>query len=437
MVILSGGSFLYAQNLNLTSGQMFAEYAHSELKKFSFGNFSVDKHGRYIIEPEKGCAAWETLNFPINESGDYSIEAVLEQIKRKDNNYYSMYGILFGYKDTENYYEVLLSDNGKFCYRYIINGIWVNVIDWTYSKSIRQGNSINKIKIWKHNQTLYIAINGQLVASPDALSFFGEQIGFYTQVKGAYALWNLKIEQSSNLISSTGTNQTTQTSNTQTSSSTQTTDQVQIAGSGTGFAIDKRGYFATNYHVVDSASAIGLCLQINGEWQSFSAKVIRTDPTNDIAIIKIDDERFTPFKDLPYSFSYEAEDIASEVFTLGYPWVQVMGTDVKYTSGVINSRTGIQGDPTHYQISAHIDHGNSGGPLFNSKGQIIAITDSGLDKALFGDVNYAVKSMYLKSLIDASGIDIQLPNDQSIIGKSRPEQIKEISPFVALILIAK
>ena len=112
-----------------------------------------------------------------------------------------------------------------------------------------------------------------------------------------------------------------------------------------------------------------------------------------------------------------------------------MGSDVKYTAGTINSKTGIQGDPTHYQISAHIDHGNSGGPMFNSKGSIIGITDSGLDKAEFGDVNYAIKSSYLKSLVDALPVKLNLPNDKTIANLSRVEQIKRISKYTALILV--
>ncbi|MBP9990197.1 MAG: trypsin-like peptidase domain-containing protein [Bacteroidales bacterium] len=220
-------------------------------------------------------------------------------------------------------------------------------------------------------------------------------------------------------------------------SSTNSIGQMQIVGSGTGFAIDKRGYFVTNHHVIDGAGAIGICIQKNGEWVSYNGKVIKTDPTNDIAIIKIDDEDFKEFNNIPYSFSYESEDVAAEIFTLGYPRVDVMGTDVKYTTGVINSRTGIQGDPTHYQISAHIDHGNSGGPLFNTKGHVIGITDSGLDKAKFGDVNYSVKSMYIKALVESLPIKLQLPNDSRITNMSRSEQIKTISPYVALILIAQ
>lgn len=212
-------------------------------------------------------------------------------------------------------------------------------------------------------------------------------------------------------------------------------DKVSIDASGTGFVVDKRGYLATNYHVTENAKGIYVCLQKDGLWKSYNAILVKDDPTNDLAIIKIDDEEFVHFPSLPYNFTTEVEDVAADIYTLGYPRVNVMGTDIKYTAGAINSKTGIQGDPTHYQISAHTDHGNSGGPMFNTKGAIIGITDSGLDKAKYGDVNYAIKSSYLKSLVDALPVKLDLPHDFSIEKLSRVEQIKILSKYTALILI--
>lgn len=205
--------------------------------------------------------------------------------------------------------------------------------------------------------------------------------------------------------------------------------------SGTGFIIDKRGFLATNHHVTKGAKEIYACLQQDGIWKSYHAVIVKNDPTNDLSIIKIDDMEFSQFTSLPYNFTVEVQDVASEIYTLGYPQVQIMGTEVKYTSGTINSKSGIQDDPTHYQISAHIDHGNSGGPMFNTKGQIVGITDSGLNKSEYGDVNYAIKSSYLKSLVDSLPVKLELPHDNSIEKLSRVEQIKILSKYTALILI--
>ena len=221
----------------------------------------------------------------------------------------------------------------------------------------------------------------------------------------------------------------------ETASTQKVDDGISIDASGTGFVIDKRGFLATNHHVTKGARGIYVCLQKDGAWKSYNAILVKNDPINDLSIIRIDDPGFVQFTSLPYNFSIDIQDVASDIFTLGYPQVHIMGTEVKYTAGSINSKSGIQGDPTHYQISAHIDHGNSGGPMFNSKGTIIGITDSGLDKAEFGDVNYAIKSSYLKSLVDALPVKLELPHDNSIEKLSRVEQIKVLSKYTALILI--
>ncbi len=245
-------------------------------------------------------------------------------------------------------------------------------------------------------------------------------------------------EQAKNALARLGVSESDEAQQTPTNTTTQPTtkeDDMPIDISGTGFLIDKRGYLATNNHVTKGAKGIFVCLNIDGVWKSYNAVLVKSDPTNDLSIIRIEDSEFKQFPSLPYNFTTEVEEVASDIYTLGYPQVHIMGTEVKYTTGAINSKSGVQGDPTHYQISAHIDHGNSGGPMFNSKGTIIGITDSGLDKAEFGDVNYAIKSSYLKSLVDALPVKLELPHDTSIEKLSRVEQIKVLSKFTALILI--
>ena len=55
------------------------------------------------------------------------------------------------------------------------------------------------------------------------------------------------------------------------------------------------------------------------EINSFNAKVIKVDKTNDLAIIKIDDPKFSNLRTVPYNFKTESVDIGAEVFALGYP----------------------------------------------------------------------------------------------------------------------
>ncbi len=74
-----------------------------------------------------------------------------------------------------------------------------------------------------------------------------------------------------------------------------------------------------------------------------------------------------------------------------------MGNEIKFTDGKISSKSGFQGDITTYQISVPIQPGNSGGPLFDEKGNLVGITSSGVNKQLADNANYAIKTSYLVS----------------------------------------
>ena len=209
-------------------------------------------------------------------------------------------------------------------------------------------------------------------------------------------------------------------------------------GNGTGFFIDNRGYIATNYHVIEEANDIEVEFYRNEQKQVYKAEVIQSDRQNDLAVLKIKDKAFRPFSNIPYNFRTNVVEVGTSVFALGYPMaMSVMGTEIKFTDGKISSRTGLQGDATVYQISVPIQPGNSGGPLFDSKCNLIGVTSSTLKRDVFQteNVNYAIKSTYLRNLVDALPVKLSLPNDRSISDFSLTEQIQELSDYVVLIKI--
>ena len=435
---------VHAQGLNLSNGTEYmakvkesaGEYFNVFLAKPC--KIHVGSDGSFVGS-NKGPstdARFFAVDYQIDESENYVIEASVEKVS-ESTKYVSQCGLMFGWKNWDNYNLLQINQRGQFCFEARRNGIYVFNSKWMNGIGpVRPHRSI-KIKIVKQSGKILFALNGNIVLAVDAFDLGGESHGLTVAGTGTYAIHNLKIQETDEAVLQIPTQSSNENSESVQGNATENSNEMQIVGSGTGFLIDKNGYLATNHHVIDGAGAIGVCLRIDGEWQSFDGVVIKDDPTNDLAIIKIEDPKFKAFDHLPYAFSFETADVASEIFTLGYPQVQIMGSDVKYTTGVVNARTGIQGDPTHYQISAHIDHGNSGGPLFDEKGFIIGITDSGLDKATFGDVNYAIKSTYLKVLADALPKKLEFANDRSIAQKKRTEQIKTLSQYVALILIAK
>ena len=199
--------------------------------------------------------------------------------------------------------------------------------------------------------------------------------------------------------------------------------------SGTGFAIGN-GYLVTNYHVVENAKSINI-QGIKGSFStSYSATVAATDRNNDLAILKINDSRFNGFGTIPYKVKTTTSDVGEDIFVLGYPLTTTMGEEIKLTTGVISSKTGFQGDVSMYQISAPVQPGNSGGPLFDGKGNIVGVVSA---KHLGAEnVGYAIKASYLNNLVETiSGAT--LPSNNTISTLSLSEKVKRVDDFVFLI----
>lgn len=207
---------------------------------------------------------------------------------------------------------------------------------------------------------------------------------------------------------------------------------AEVSGwSGTGWAIGN-GYLVTNNHVAEGARSI-IVKGVSGNNNiGYSAEVVTTDKVNDLAILRITDSRFDGYGTLPFGVSPRIADVGEDVFVLGYPLGQDLGEEIKITSGIINSRTGFGSYQNCYQIQAPITHGNSGGPMFDSKGNVIGIVVGGLNKELdlAENVGYAIKTSYLKILIENAGLNIPLISNNSLANLSRPEKIKKVRNYV-------
>ena len=191
--------------------------------------------------------------------------------------------------------------------------------------------------------------------------------------------------------------------------------------SGTGFFIDPRGYIVTNHHVIEDASGIDVFVTKSGKTSTYKAKSVVVDKSNDLAIIKITDNTFAKLAPVPYTIGSGTKDVGTSVFAMGYPQISYLGEDIKVTDGIISSKTGYQGDITTYQISAPIQPGNSGGPLFDKNGLLVGITNAGVSE--LDNVGYAIKVSYMNNLIEASPETIYIPTTNQLQGLSFTEKI--------------
>lgn len=409
------GALVYNENFRINKEQWERKFQDNISRITEDGNLSL------YLNTDNLTSRFNYIT--LDQKSSFSIESVIQKKSGKGNE---GYGLIFGFKDWNNYYQFLISEYGSYIILGEFEGVNIKICQWTKSNAINIGNKRNLLKVMKFGDEFIFSINGEVVERPKSKDLRGNNIGIIAGGRGEFVLENLIVKEFM-----------TDKELEQKRPKNISTSANEWKGNGSGFFINEKGYIATNYHVVEEANAIQVEYFQKGVKNIFSAKVIVTDKQNDLAIIQVDDPKFKTLPTIPYVFSSTIKDVGSEVFALGYPMAQVMGDEIKFTDGKISSKTGIEGDITVYQISVPIQPGNSGGPLFDNKGNLVGITSSGLNKEYFNseNVNYAIKTTYLKNLIDVMPENIRLPNNVDIYNKPLTEKIKLLSDFIPIIRV--
>ena len=170
--------------------------------------------------------------------------------------------------------------------------------------------------------------------------------------------------------------------------------QPERSSLGSGFIIDPEGFVVTNNHVIQEADEITVILQDGVE---LSAEVVGRDPKTDLALIKVESERALPAVDWGDSDRLE---IGQWVIAIGNPF----GLGGTVTAGIVSQRSrDIRAGPydDFIQTDAAINRGNSGGPLFNTDGEVV-----GVNTAIFSPsggsigIGFAIPSNIASSVID-------------------------------------
>ena len=144
----------------------------------------------------------------------------------------------------------------------------------------------------------------------------------------------------------------------------------QTSALGSGFVIDKTGHIVTNYHVVEGADVVTVSFSNR---DTVKAEVVGTDPSSDIAVLRVNTaaSALTP---LPLGNS-DAVEVGDPVVAIGNPF----GLDRTVTAGIVSALQRLITAPNRFtidhviQTDAPINHGNSGGPLLSSRGQVIGV----------------------------------------------------------------
>ncbi len=211
----------------------------------------------------------------------------------------------------------------------------------------------------------------------------------------------------------------------------------RLQSTGSGFLVNDAGLFVTNFHVVEGATRIEVFFpSLNA---ALPAVILASDEVNDLAVVSVPASQTRALGSVSLRFADSTSvAVGQDAWTLGFPLS--MGTTPRLAAGIVNSLAGMADDPRVLQISNPIQPGNSGGPLFNRRGELIGVVVSGLSAKAFlesagivpQNVNFAVKATLLQNLLETQALWARPQASRPSAVRTLPldELAKAASPFV-------
>ena len=185
------------------------------------------------------------------------------------------------------------------------------------------------------------------------------------------------------------------------------------SGLGSGFLIHPDGYVVTNDHVVAGERKISITqFSQSGEEllkKNFdNVRIVATGGNLDLALLKIEGQGASGFPVVPLGRSIELNQ-GERVFAIGSP----LGLERSVSEGIVSLRNRIISDRIHIQTTAEISPGNSGGPLFNYRGEVVGVNNMKVVSQGAEGLGFAIPVQTLKTFLenrDAYAFDPRNPN---------------------------
>jgi serine protease Do len=192
----------------------------------------------------------------------------------------------------------------------------------------------------------------------------------------------------------------------------------QVTGQGSGFFISADGYAVTNNHVVDGADKVEVTTD---DGKTYTAKVIGTDARTDVALIKVEGGSNFPFAKL----SDGKPRIGDWVLAVGNPF----GLGGTVTAGIVSASGRDIGNGPYddfIQIDAPVNKGNSGGPAFNTEGEVM-----GVNTAIYSPSGGSVGIAFSIPASTVKTVIAQLRDKGSVSRGWIGVQIQPVTPDIA------
>ncbi len=206
-------------------------------------------------------------------------------------------------------------------------------------------------------------------------------------------------------------------------------DKTYKVASGTGFYISDKGHIITNHHVVDGCRDI----KVQSKGRMLETTQLAGDEQNDLALLKVSEAPGHVF-----ALSTNSPFPLQEIIVAGFPFGDNYSSALKFTQGIVSSLTGMNNNYSEIQIDAALQQGNSGGPIIDEYGNIVAVAVAKLDaKYMFDNfgiipenTNFGVKASSVRQLMEGNGIPLKSPSIESI---SRQDLSKQTTDGTVLL----
>lgn len=183
------------------------------------------------------------------------------------------------------------------------------------------------------------------------------------------------------------------------------TPSHQLSSTGTGIVVTSDGHILTNNHVIAGCGSFGVRRAGEAERRAI---LLAHDTQNDLALLKA----AQPYADVAI-LRVEPPRLAEGVLVFGFPLSGILASSGNVTLGNVSAMAGLGDDSREIQITAAIQPGNSGGPVFDGSGLVLGVIRSKLDTvkaaSLTGDiaqnVNFAIRGALAVSFLGANGIE--------------------------------
>lgn len=376
--------------------------------------------GQLRIQIRDSQAFSRLIELEINTDRNFSIETTMHVTNDDDPR--NGQGLVFGFRNWDNYNSFEVNGNGAFIVRGKHDGIISEEKKWTTPKSLYIDAKSNTLKVSKVGNNLHYSVNGFVVHSDKFEHWDGIYVGFLARGRKELALDNLIVMEDIDLEDPMLSKE-----------DLKMIKRTLWTNNGPGFVLSADGLIVTSHELVKGMDEIEVNFTENDVVKAYKADLLISDKENNIAILKIKDENFKPFQRIPYYLKTDVCEVFEKAISMSYPMGDAMDMEMAVVDAQIIANGVYEGQQTLYETSKPLDPSYTGGPVFDGAGNLIGVANGQIKNKENG--GYALKAKYISLLVAQLPRQPVLPKSNELASKSPQQQLDVLRDYVALVTV--